>query len=105
MGNSSSHLQKVARKSPGSERRRFLQIAAQVSAVIGTEFFRSLVKKLADELDADCVYIGEFVGGQVERVRTLVAYVDHQREADFAFALAGSSCMEVATGNPCVYPS
>jgi len=105
MANSSYHPQKATRKSPGSERRRFLQIAGQVSAVIGTEFFRSLVKKLADELDADCVYIGEFVGGQVERVRTLVAYVDHQREADFAFALAGSSCMEVATGNPCVYPS
>ena len=105
MGNSSSHPQKVARKSPGRERRRFLQIAAQVSAVIGAEFFRSLVERLADELDADCVYIGEFVGGQVERVTTLAAYLDHQREADFAFTLAGSSCMEVATGIPCVYPS
>jgi hypothetical protein len=105
MGNSSSHPQKEARKSPARERRRFLQIAAQVSAVIGTEFFRSLVERLADELDADCVYIGEFVGGQVERVTTLAAYLDHQRETDFAFTLAGSSCMEVATGIPCVYPS
>jgi PAS domain S-box-containing protein len=69
------------------------------------EFFVSLVKRVADTIDADCVLIGEFTGGQLERVRTVAAYVDHQREADFVFTLAGSACAEVALGSPAVHPN
>jgi hypothetical protein len=96
---------KARRRAGGGERRRFLQIASQISATIGTQFFRSMVRRLADALDADCLYIGEFVGGHEERVKILAAYMDHQRERSFDYPLAGSIAAEIAIGNPCVYPS
>ena len=95
----------TARRPGGSERRRFQQIASQISATIGTEFFDSLVKRLADALDADFVYIGEFVGGHVERVRTLAGYLDHAQQRRFDYPLPGSLVVEIAIGHPCVYPS
>ena len=94
---------KVTRRPDRSERSRFLHIAREVSDRIGTEFFRSMVMQLADPLLADCVYIGEFVGGQFERVKTIAAYLDRQREADFDFQLAGSPAAEVAIGHTCIY--
>ena len=103
--NSHYHPQRIERRSGGSERRRFLQIASQISATIGTEFFRSAAKRLADALDADCVCIGEFAGGHVERVKTVAAFVDHARERSFEYPLAGSASADVAIGNPCVCPS
>ena len=95
----------TVRRPGGSERRRFLQIASQISATIGTEFFGSLVKRLADALDADFVYVGEFVGGHVERVRTLAGYLDHVQQRGFEYPLPGSLVVEIAIGHPCVYPS
>ena len=46
------------------DKRRVLQIAHQVSATIGNDFFRVMSKHLAQALDADYVLVGEFVGGQ-----------------------------------------
>src|SRR5690242_16261386 len=96
---------KATRKRVGSERRRFLRIASQISATIGTVFFRSLVKRLTEALGADCVYIGEFVGGPIERVRTLAACVNYDQERSFEYPLAGSMSEEIAMGNSSVYPS
>jgi PAS domain S-box-containing protein len=75
-----------------------LQIASQVSAAIGEEFFESLVKNLAEGLGADCVYLGEFVGGQVERVRTLASFVKGEPNCNPDYVLAGSVAALVATG-------
>jgi len=105
MGNHHQPQRAAERRPAGNERRRFLQIASQVSATIGAEFFGSLVQRLADALDADCVYIGEFVGGHVERVRTLAAYLDHGQERHFEYHLVGSPSVEIALGNACVHPS
>ena len=96
---------KATRKRVGSERRRFLRIASQISATIGIEFFRSLVKRLAEALDSDCVYVGEFVDGPIERVRTLAACVDLDSERSFEYPLLGSMPEEIAMGNSSVYPS
>ena len=49
-----------------------------------------MVKHLCEALDADCVYIGEFVGGPVARVRTLAACVDTEKMEPFEFPLEGS---------------
>jgi hypothetical protein len=54
----------------GRERRQFLNLARQVSEAIGTQFFSMLVRELSGALDAECVYIGEFFGGEARRVRT-----------------------------------
>ena len=48
-----------------------LQVASKVSDTIGIDFLRSMVQNLCTAMGADVVYAGEFVGGQVERVRIL----------------------------------
>jgi two-component system cell cycle sensor histidine kinase/response regulator CckA len=86
---------------PSMRRHRSVsQIARQVSAAIGEEFFKSLVTNLAEALSADCVYLGEFVGGQAERVRTLAALVNGQQRYSLDYVLAGSVAALVATGEP-----
>src|SRR5215471_16421943 len=105
MGNHHQPQKAAARKTGGNERRRFLQIAGRISATIGTEFFGSMVRRLAEALDADCVYVGEFVGGRVERVKSLASCLDQERERRFEYPLAGSIAVEIALGNPAIYPS
>jgi two-component system cell cycle sensor histidine kinase/response regulator CckA len=83
----------------------FLAIAKRVSASIGIEFFQMMVKYLCEALDADCMYIGEFVGGPVARVRTLAACVDSKKMEAFEFPLEGSPDPGVASGHRCIYAS
>ena len=86
-------------------RRRFLDIARQVSATIGTEFFEVMARQLGRALGADCLYIAEFVAGQVERVRTTAACLDGERMETLEFPLAGSPDAAAALGHPCIYSS
>jgi two-component system cell cycle sensor histidine kinase/response regulator CckA len=79
-----------------------LQVARQVSATIGLDFFQSMVQHLGHALAADCVFIGEFVGGQSERVKTLAACSDGQPDRGFEFTLAGSASAQVALAKPCL---
>lgn len=87
----------------GSEWQRFLKLAKQVSETVGAEFFSTLVNQLREVLGAKCAYIGEFVVGKPERVRTLAAFVEAKGPATFDFPLAGSPDAEVAAGIPCMY--
>jgi len=80
--------------------RNISQVASQVSAAIGEEFFESLVTNLAEALSADCVYLGEFVGGQSERVRTLASFCSSEPKCGSGYVLAGSVAALVAAGEP-----
>jgi PAS domain S-box-containing protein len=82
--------------------RKVLEIARNLSATIGAEFFGAIARHLARELGADCVYIGEFAGGHFERVRTLAAYADG-KPARFDFPLAGSAAAHAALGKACIH--
>jgi PAS domain S-box-containing protein len=93
--------ERTTHRSRGAVDRRVLQVASRVSAAIGGEFFRSVVDHLADVLAADCVYIGEFLGGHVERVKTLAACLDH-RPVSFEYELAGSAAARAALGKLCI---
>jgi len=88
---------------PANELQQFLKMARQVTETIGSEFFHMLVNQLGGVLGSECVYIGEFVGGKTERVRTLAAYVEGSRMQAFELPLTGSPDAEVARGNPCMY--
>src|SRR5215831_5492540 len=79
----------------GSEWQRFLKLAKQVSETIGAEFFSTLVNQLREVLGAKCVYIGEFVEGKPERVRTLAAFVEGTGPQTFDFPLVGRPDAEV----------
>ena len=75
------------------------EITREISATIGTEFFESLVRNIGRCLKADCVYIGEFVGGQTERVRTLAAFNKNGSSYSPDYVLAGSAMTHVALGD------
>ena len=94
MSSITTHLPNAAKP------RSVAQIASQVSTAIGEEFFASLVANLGEGLSADCVYLGEFVGGQVERVKTLACFVNNAPPCDPDFVLAGSVAALAATGEP-----
>jgi two-component system cell cycle sensor histidine kinase/response regulator CckA len=96
----SAQTERAADRSHSETDRRVLQIANRVSATIGMEFFRSMVQHLAEVLHADCVYIGEFLGGQTERVKTLAVCPD--LPGGFEHELAGSACAQIALGKPCL---
>jgi two-component system cell cycle sensor histidine kinase/response regulator CckA len=81
--------------------RRALQIASRLSAAIGIQFFCCVAEQLAKALQADCVYLGEFLGGRTERVKTLGACLDRQ-PGSFEFELAGSASALIALGKPCL---
>ena len=82
-----------------ADNKNLLQVARKVAATIGTDFFRAMAKHLAGALAADCVIIGEFVGGREEQCRTVAAWMGDSR-AEFAYALAGSATAGVALGRP-----
>ena len=84
-------------------RRHFLKVATEVATTIGMDFLYTLAGNLAQELEADSVYIGEFVGGPVQRVRTLAVCVDDHATENFEFPLSGSPEKEVAAGHPCIF--
>jgi two-component system cell cycle sensor histidine kinase/response regulator CckA len=81
-----------------------LQIARKVAATIGADFFRTIARSLAEALAADCVVIGEFVGGHTERCRTLAAWMDGE-PATFEYELAGTACAQMILGKPCLWRS
>jgi signal transduction histidine kinase len=85
------------------EHHRFQKAAREVSEAIGAEFFSMLVKELRENLGAECVYIGEFVGGSSRRVRTLASAVKADVTPLSEFPLADSPDSEVALGNPGLY--
>ena len=84
-----------------AEERSVLDIARKVAATVGADFFTAIATHLGKALSADCVLIGEFVGGSMEGVRTLGASLDG-KPASFAFELAGTAAADVALGKPCV---
>jgi PAS domain S-box-containing protein len=84
---------------------RFNKIAMQTSTKIGTDFFHLLTKQLAEELNADSVYVGEFMRGSAEQVRTLALCVDGDVKPNCEFPLSGSPEAEVARGDPSIHLS
>ena len=88
---------------PSSEHPRFLKSARQVLESVGAEFFSTLVKELREALDSECVYIGEFTRGEIERVQTVAACVKEEWVSVFELPLAGGPDAELALGKPCTF--
>jgi hypothetical protein len=84
---------------PNPKKRNVLEVARQVSATIGNDFFRAMAKHLAPALAADCVFVGEFTGGQVQRVKTLAVFAGHDSD-NFEFELEDSASAQIALGKP-----
>jgi two-component system cell cycle sensor histidine kinase/response regulator CckA len=98
----STHSKSSVTRQANAQTQKVLQIARKVAATIGTDFFCATAKHIAGAVAADCVLIGEFVGGQTERVRTLGAWLDGC-EANLEFELAGSASEALLFGRPVQY--
>src|SRR5258708_5022498 len=69
---------------------------------IGDEFFRALVRHLADALGVEHSLIAEFA--TPIRVRTLAFWQRDQLVPNVEYDLAGTPCEDVARGNLCHHP-
>jgi len=72
------------------------------AATTGTDFFRSLVKHLAEGLHVRFAFVAECLPNL--RARSLAFFQDHNFGADFEYALPGTPCMKVADGRVCHVP-
>lgn len=72
------------------------------SSSTGTQFFRSLVKHLAEGLRVRFAFVAECLPNL--RARSLAYYQDNQFGNDFEYALPGTPCMKVAEGRVCHVP-
>ena len=72
------------------------------AATTGTDFFRSLVKHLAEGLHVRFAFVAECLPSL--RARSLAFFQDKNFGKDFEYALPGTPCMKVAEGRVCHVP-
>ena len=77
-------------------------IAEGTAAATGTEFFRSLVKHLAQGLRVRWTFVTEWLPNL--RARSLAFWTDSDFGKNFEYPLEGTICMEVAKGHTCHVP-
>ncbi len=79
-------------------------ITEGTASVTGGDFFRSLVRHLAEVLQVRCAFVTEVADEQASRVRTL-AFLENSKFSDnFEYELHGTPCREVIDGSICYYP-
>ena len=72
------------------------------AATTGTQFFRSLVKHLAQGLNVRFAFVAECLPSL--RARSLAFFQEDNFGQDFEYALPGTPCMKVAEGRVCHVP-
>src|SRR3954447_18170611 len=77
------------------ESHRILQVAKGLSATLGSDFFQSAVRHLANAFHAHCAYVGEVAGNPVDTVRTLAVFRDHEAAPGFEQKLSGTTTGQV----------
>src|ERR1044071_8479602 len=92
-------LSGLSSNSPGRAEELLRAIIQGTAATAGTEFFRSLVKHLAEGLHVRFAFVAECLPNL--RARSLAFFQDNKFGTDFEYALAGTPCMQVAEGRVC----
>lgn len=92
-------LESLARRSDETLRK----IDEGTASVVGDEFFRSLVKCLAEALAVRHAFISEMVAGQA-RVRTLAFWDGRSFLENFEYDLPHTPCERVLAGEICLFP-
>jgi len=88
---------------PSSRAEDLLRAIIQgTSATTGAQFFRSLVKHLAEGLHVRFAFVAECLPNL--RARSLAFFQDRDFGKDFEYALPGTPCMKVAEGRVCHVP-
>ncbi len=95
-------LSGVSTGAPGRAEELLRAIIQGTAATTGTQFFRSLVKHLAEGLHVRFAFVAECLPNL--RARSLAFFQDNNFGQDFEYALPGTPCMEVAKGRVCHVP-
>jgi PAS domain S-box-containing protein len=74
------------------------------AATTGAEFFNSLVKSLAEALQAKYAFVSKFVEGNRLRVRTLAFWKGDGFLDNFEYDLPHTPCERVLAGEVCLFP-
>ena len=82
-----------------------IDIARGVSSETGEDFCRSLVDHLAAALTADFVFVGKFVDGNRDSIRSAALFCRNGSEQELEYKIAGTPCGDVANGKTCVFPT
>jgi len=90
----------------GPEQANLLRaIVEGTSADIGTEFFRSLVKQLAQALNVRYAFVGEWREQTLDKVSTLAVWSGTDFAEPFDYDLKGSPCEHVIGQQLCLHES
>jgi PAS domain S-box-containing protein len=91
-----------------TERRRMEEtlrhITEGTAGSTGDEFFRSLVRHLADALRVRYCFVAECANDTKNRVRTLALWAGEAFADDVEYSLEGTPCERVIQGETCSYP-
>ena len=74
------------------------------ASTTGAEFFNSLVKSLAEALQAQYAFVSKFVAGNRARVRTLAFWKGDGFLDNFEYDLPHTPCERVLAGEVCLFP-
>jgi len=82
----------------------FRHLTEGTAAVTGGEFFRSLVRHLAEALEVRYAFVAECTNAAKTQVRTLAFWTGEEFGQEVSFALQGTPCEKVIAGDVCTYP-
>lgn len=84
---------------------KILNIAQGVSATTGEEFFRSVIKHIAETLEGNYVFVGELIDAQPTRARVVALFREGEYGDSFEYDLADTPCENVIASRLCSYPN
>lgn len=79
-------------------------ITAGTAATTGGDFFRSLVRQLAEAFRVNMAFVTECIHGDPPSVRSVAAIRHGQYRESFSYDLVGTPCAQVIDGAVCYYP-
>jgi hypothetical protein len=88
------------RKALWRNEERLNEMVRGVSATTGEAFFNLLTQNMCRTVGADYAFIGELIGPERDRVRTVAIYSDGQKVENFEFDLKQTPCEIVVNSGP-----
>lgn len=84
---------------------RYTLLIQEASSVTGPEFFRTLVRILAESFEGRRAFVSELIGEQQTRVRLIALWSDQDYEEGIEYDLAGTACESVVARGRAYYPA
>jgi CheY-like chemotaxis protein len=84
---------------------RYTLLAQEACSLTGPEFFRTLVRILAESFDVRRAFVSEVLEGQPARVRLIAVWSDQDFEEGVEYELAGTACETVVGRGRAYYPA